>query len=59
MPAMFEDVVVSTVTEMVEIVGPVRELRLQQQNPSRFPPDLGLPDFSYLRAASFKATAYF
>jgi len=37
-PAMFEDVVVSTVTEMVEIVGPVRELlRLQQQNPSRFP----------------------
>ena len=35
-PAMFEDVVVSTVTEMVEIVGPVRELlRLQQQKNRR------------------------
>ena len=47
MPAMFEDICrVSTVTEMVEIVGPVRELlRLQQQNWL-----LSVAGFSYLHS---------
>lgn len=37
-PAMFQNVVVSTVSEMVKLVGPVRELlRFQQQNANRYP----------------------